>query len=126
MLKSHLLFVLAVLMVCSPFVVWAADVDGMWTAKVERRDGGTIELTYTFKAVGEALTGTMSTPMGDSEISDGKISGDNISFSVIISPGGNDFKLLYKGKLQGGEIAFTSEREGSGQTREFVAKRAGS
>jgi hypothetical protein len=45
---------------------------------------------------------------------------------VVISPGGNDFKILYKGKVKGDEIAFTSEREGSGQTREFVAKRAGS
>ena len=113
-------------MVCSPFAVSAADVDGTWTAAVERPDGGTIDLTYTFKADGEALTGTMSTPMGDSEISDGKISGEDISFSVVVSPGGNDFKLLYKGKVQGDEIAFTSEREGSGQTREFVAKRAGS
>ena len=39
------------------------------------------EVTFNFKADGSTLTGTMSNPRGESRIKDGKIDGDNISFS---------------------------------------------
>jgi hypothetical protein len=106
-------------------VLAAADVAGKWTAQVPGRGGETQETTFNFKVSGSALTGTMVNPRGETAISDGKIDGDNLSFSVNLNFGGNDIKLLFKGKVSGAEIKFTRQREGGqGQAQEFTAKRA--
>jgi hypothetical protein len=56
-------------------------------------------------------------------ITDGKISGDTISFVVTMERGGNTIKWNYTGTVAGGEIKMKREG-GQGQPREFVAKRA--
>jgi hypothetical protein len=94
-------------------------------AQVPTRGGETRETTFMFKQAGSQLTGTMSGRRGDTQIQDGKVEGDNISFTVTLSFGGNEIKLLYKGVVSGNEIKFTREREGGGgQPQEFTAKRA--
>jgi hypothetical protein len=105
-------------------VVQAADVTGKWTGQVPTRDGGTREATFNFKQDGEKLTGTMTGPQGDIELKDGAVKGDDVSFNVALSFGGNDVKLIYKGKVAGEEIKFTRQREGADQTQEFTVKRA--
>jgi hypothetical protein len=106
-------------------LVWAADVNGKWTAQVPGRGGQTREQTFTFKAEGEKLTGTVSGMQGDNPISDGKISGDEISFTVKLNFQGNEVTLLYKGKVSGDEIKMTRTRQGGDQPgQEFTAKRA--
>lgn len=103
---------------------WAADVTGRWTAQVPGQGGRTREATFNLKADGENLTGTMSGPMGDVPISDGKVNGDEISFTVKLNFQGNEVKLLHKGKVSGEEIKFTRQREGGDRTQEFTAKRS--
>jgi len=120
---------IAFLSVCFVFaalsLAWAADVNGKWTAQVPGRGGQTRETTFNFKAEGEKLTGTVSGMQGDNPISDGKISGDEISFTVKVSFNGNDVILLYKGKVSGDEIKMTRTRQGGDQPgQEFTAKRA--
>ena len=105
-------------------VVQAADVTGKWTGSVPTRDGGTREATFNFKQDGEKLTGTMTGPQGDIELKDGAVKGDDVSFNVALSFGGNDVKLIYKGKVAGDEIKFTRTREGADQKQEFTVKRA--
>src|ERR1041385_8246638 len=83
---------------------WAADVTGKWTAQVPGRGGETREATFTFKADGDQLTGTVTTPRGENPISEGKVNGDEISFSQDLEFNGNKVKLLYKGKVSGDEI----------------------
>jgi|ERR1700722_13730260 len=110
----------------------AADVSGKWVAQMPGRDGQTREATFTFKADGERLTGTVSGPRGEAEISDGKISGDEISFSQTMEFNGNQMKILYKGTISGDQITFTRMREGGGGggggkkggPTQFTAKRA--
>jgi hypothetical protein len=119
---------IAFLSVCFVFaaltLAWAADVNGKWTAQVPGRDGQTRELTFTFKAEGEKLTGSMSGQQGDSEIADGKISGDQISFTVKINIQGNERKFLYKGTVSGDEMKVTRTIEGGNRPpQEFTAKR---
>jgi hypothetical protein len=106
--------------------VFAADVTGKWTGDVPGRGGEATPSTFTFKADGEKLTGSMTGPQGDVAIQDGKISGDNLSFTTTLEFGGNSIKLLYKGVVSGQTIKMTREREGSGQPREFTIKRAAS
>jgi len=118
-------FLCAALLLALAAVAPAADVSGKWTAQVPGRGGETREATFNFKADGEKLTGAMSGPQGDIPISDGKISGDDLSFTTTLSFGGNEMKFMYKGKVSGAEIKFTREREGGGgRAQEFTAKKA--
>ena len=106
--------------------IYAADVTGKWTAQVPGRDGQMREQTFTLKADGETLTGTVSGMPGgsDAEIKDGTVQGDDITFNIVRSFNGNEVKLLYKGKVSGGEIKFTQTRDGGDMPpREFTAKR---
>ena len=115
---------LACLMVTTAF---AANVDGKWTASMPGRQGNTMEVTFVFKADGNTLTGTMSNPRGESEIKDGKIDGNNISFNQTFERGGNSMTIVYKGKVSGDTIEFTREMQGGGGDRPaqtFTAKRA--
>ena len=105
--------------------VFAADVSGKWVAQVPGRGGETREATFTFKADGSQLTGSVTGPRGEAPISDGKIDGDDISFTQVMEFNGNQVKLIYKGKISGDEIKFTRERDGgNGRVAEFTAKRA--
>ncbi|MEP7342026.1 MAG: hypothetical protein ABI977_30120 [Acidobacteriota bacterium] len=104
----------------------AADVSGKWVAQVPGRDGQTNETTINLKAEGEKLTGTISGRQGDTAISDGKVSGDTVSFVVTREIQGNTIKMVYKGKVSGDEISFTRTFEGGGDRPpvQFTAKRA--
>jgi hypothetical protein len=125
-MKSKLSLLVAGLALALITVVQAAgaDVSGKWTAQVPGRNGQTREQTFTFKADGEKLTGSVSGMQGNQmDISDGKISGNDISFSVTMNMNGNEMKMSYKGTVSGDEIKFTRSREGSDQKQEFTAKR---
>jgi hypothetical protein len=101
----------ACLLVTSAF---AADVDGKWTASMPAGQGNTMEVTFTFKADGNKLTGTMSNPRGEREIQNGKIDGDTITFDQTFERGGNSMKIVYTGKVSGDTIEFTRSFEGGG------------
>jgi hypothetical protein len=108
-------------------LVWTADISGKWTAQVPGRDGQPQETTFTFKVEGDKLTGAVSGRQGDTPIADGKISGDEISFTVTRERQGATIKQLYKGKVSGDEIKFTRSVEGGQGNRppvEFTAKKA--
>jgi hypothetical protein len=102
---------------------WAAEITGAWKAEMPGRDGQTREVTFNFKQDGDKLTGTTSGRGGEIPISDGKISGDEISFTVVREIQGDQVKMLYKGKISGAEIQFKMQREGSDREREFTAKK---
>ena len=106
-------------------LAWAADVTGKWTAQVPGRGGQTAETTFNFKVEGEKLTGTITSPQGETAIADGKVAGDDISFTVTREFQGNSFKMIYKGKASGEEIKFTRTIEGrDAPPTEFTAKKA--
>jgi hypothetical protein len=124
-MKKRIAFLSLCFVFAALSMAWAADVTGKWVAQVPGRDGQTRETTFNLKAEGEKLTGTVSGMRGDNEITDGKISGDEISFAVKLSIQGNEITLLYKGKVAGDEIKFTRSRQGGEQPGlEFTAKRA--
>jgi hypothetical protein len=104
--------------------VFAADVNGKWVAQVPGRGGETREATFNLKADGNQLTGSVTTPRGEVNISDGRVDGDEISFNQVMEFNGNQVKVIYKGKVSGNEIKFTRQREGGQRAAEFTAKRA--
>ena len=114
----------AVVVLAAVTMALAANVDGKWVAQVAGQGGQTREVTFTFKAEGAKLTGTVSGRQGDTPISDGTIKGDDISFTQTLEVQGNSIKLIYTGKVSGDEIKMTRKRDGSDQpASEFTAKR---
>jgi hypothetical protein len=103
---------------------FAADISGKWKATAEGPQGQ-MERTFTFKVDGNKVTGeSTSTMMGTSQITDGKIEGDTITFVLTGKFGDQEVKLSYKGKISGNEIKFTSQMAGAdGQTFEWTAKK---
>jgi hypothetical protein len=86
---------------------FAADVDGKWSGSMTT-PGGDVNVGFTFKADGAALTGTTTGPDGmDVKITDGKLDGNNVSFTVNLDFGGMPLVLNYKGVLAGTQIKFT-------------------
>lgn len=73
-------------MILGALTSMAAGIDGKWKASIEGPDGK-MEIVFTFKVNGNVLTGTVSTPMGEMPISNGKIEGKEFSFDVDM--GGN-------------------------------------
>ena len=87
----------------------AADITGNWKGTAEGPNGA-IERTFVFKQDGTKLTGeTASEFLGKSVINEGKVEGDDISFSITANFNGNEMKLAYKGKISGDEIKLTSD-----------------
>ena len=123
-MKYRVIILSAVMVLAGIVLARAANVDGKWVAQVPGQGGQTREVTFTFKADGAKLTGTVSGRQGDAPISDGTIKGDDISFTQTLEFQGNSVKLTYTGKVSGDEIKMTRKREGSDQpAAEFTAKR---
>jgi hypothetical protein len=123
-MKKRIVFLSVCFVLAALTAVWAEDVTGKWVAQVPGRDGQARETTFTLKAEGDKLTGSVSGRQGDTPIENGKISGSEISFDRTFSGGGNTIKIHYKGKVSGDEIKFAVTREGADQAQEFTAKRA--
>ena len=105
---------LPVAFVVFAFSALAADISGNWKATAEGPNGA-MERTFALKQEGTKVTGeTVSTFTGKSEITDGKVEGDTVTFTITAKLGDQDVKLNYKGKIAGNEIKFTSEMAGGG------------
>jgi hypothetical protein len=100
----------------------AADFNGKWTAQVET-PRGTQTLTFNFHVDGSTLTGTVSTRRGDTDIQNGKIDGDTISFDQEMNFNGNDFKISYTGKADGADSIKFTRQFGDRPGQDFTAKR---
>ena len=95
----------------------AADINGKWKAEFTSPDGTQRVNTFTFKVEGGKLTGTVQGSQDDTPIQNGKVDGDEISFSAE-RPFGT---FSYKGKVGSGEIKFKVEFDG--RDFEMTAKR---
>jgi hypothetical protein len=100
---------------------YAADISGTWTATFSTQVGEQ-HYTYTFKVDGEKLTGTAKSDNGESQIQNGVVKGDDVSFVENMNYQGTQLAITYKGKVSGDEIKFTRDVGGFG-TEELVAKR---
>src|ERR1700732_2857634 len=116
MRKRALLWVAAIA-VLSVVAAAAADISGKWKDEFTTPDGQARVNTFTFKVEGGKLTGTVQGSQDDTPIQNGKIDGDEISFSAERPFGA----FTYKGKVGAGAIKFTVEF--NGQNFEMAAKR---
>lgn len=114
---------LTVLAAISMLSAAAADISGTWKGTAETQNG-TIQRTFVFHQQGTALTGeTTSERTGKSEIKDGKVEGDKVTFTVTMNFQGNEFKVNYTGTVGGDEIKFRAEAADGAFGVDYVAKR---
>jgi hypothetical protein len=113
-----------VLLSCALTIVsYAADASGKWTFETRGRNGPMTQ-TLNLKQDGNSLTGTlMGGRGGEVQISDGKVDGDNISFTVVRQFRGNEMSIKYNGVISGDQMNLTIET-GRGP-QQVTAKRSG-
>src|SRR5580693_410926 len=93
----------------------AADAAGTWKGSFDF-NGATVSLTFNLKTNGAAVTGTIDgLPTTASEIKEGKVDGDSITFWSMTE---------YQGKIAGDQISFTMGTDDGGWSTDLVAKRS--
>jgi hypothetical protein len=99
----------------------AADVSGAWTGIFHTREGGAFETNLVLQASGSNLTGTLQQGNSDEiQIENGKINGDQISFTLTRGSGDKTRKVNYTGKVEGNAMKLTVQPEGSTRTQEIA------
>jgi major membrane immunogen (membrane-anchored lipoprotein) len=115
--------------VCALFVLaavgaaaFAAGVAGKWTASIDTQVG-VQNYTYDFTVDGEKLTGAAKSQFSESQITEGVVKGDEISFVENLKYEDQTLRVVYKGKIAGDEIKF-NRQVGEFASEDFVARRA--
>jgi hypothetical protein len=95
----------------------AADLTGIWIGQIPGRNGEMQDVAFKFTQNGATLGGKLYGDYQSTPITEGKISGDQISF-VVNAPeqAGNQInraRLSFSGSIQAGEMELTREREGA-------------
>jgi hypothetical protein len=105
-----------------------ADPAGTWKWTYETQSGQTVESSAKLKREGEKLTGTFTGRGGtETDIRDGKVKDDEISFTIVRERNGQKITARYSGKVSGDTIKGKADVERGGQTRtqDWEARRVG-
>ncbi len=109
-----------------PLLVLAADppnISGTWTASFDTQIGKQ-DYTYTFLVKGSQLTGRAKSANGDTEITEGKVDGNKVSFVENLSFQGMPLRVVYSGTVTSADqIDFTRDVAGVAMEK-LTAKRA--
>lgn len=117
---SHLVVFLT-LFGCLTSMLWAADVTGKWTADSENGP----PWVFSLKSDSSKVSGTMQRSDGkDRPINEGKLEGDDISFSVESEWQGNAITLVFKGKVSGDAMQLRVDTKDGNWGTDLVAKRS--
>lgn len=103
---------------------YAAGVDGKWIGDVNTPDGSAISLTLNFKVDGDKVTGTITGPTGDIEITEGKMDGETLQFVLSVDAGGQQLVFKCTGKLASDDQLKVNMNGGAEMNLDFVAKRS--
>ena len=109
-----------------PLSLLAADVTGTWKADFETQPG-TQKYTFTLKQDGTTVTGKASVDTNgekrESDLKDGKVTGDTVSFVEPLKIQDNEISVVFTGKISDdNEIKFT-RKPGDFDPSEATAKR---
>jgi hypothetical protein len=119
--RASLLIGLLALLTAS---VYAAGVGGKWVGDVNTPDGQAISLTLNFKVDGDKVTGTVTGPTGDIEITEGKMDGETLQFVLSVDAGGQQLVFKCTGKLAGDDQLKINMNGGAELNLDFTAKRS--
>jgi hypothetical protein len=108
-----------------PLSVSAADLTGTWKAEFDTQRG-LQKYNFTLKQDGTKVTGKANVDTDgekrESDLKEGKIDGDTVTFVEPLSIQGNDIQVTFTGKVSGNEIKFT-RAVGDFGTSDATAKR---
>src|SRR5258708_37772939 len=108
---------LPILVICFALNLICADLTGIWIGRMPARNGEFQDISFKFTQDGATLGGKLYGDYQSTAITEGKITGDQISFLVIApEQNGNQInrtRLRFTGVIKDGEVELTREREGS-------------
>jgi len=83
-----------------------ANIGGVYSINIEI-PGQALSATLSFFQSGSAFTGTMVSQLGTTPFSDGRVSGNNFTFSGVVQFGGANLDVTVSGRVSGNEISGT-------------------
>ena len=100
----------------------ATDISGTWTASFDTQIGRQ-NYTYEFTEKDSTLTGKARSDNGETELTEGKVDGETVTFVEMLNFQGTAIRILYTGKVTSAdEIKFTRQ-VADFATEELVATR---
>jgi hypothetical protein len=88
----------------------APDISGKWSSEFDSQVGHQ-KYTFDFKIDGEKLTGNahrdVDGDVRDTPITEGKVTGENVSFVEVLKTDDQELRIEYKGKIDGEELKLT-------------------
>jgi enterochelin esterase-like enzyme len=105
----------------------ATGITGTWKAEFDTQIGMQ-KYTYVLKQEGTTVSGKATADINgekhETELKEGKIDGNSVSFVEMFNFQGNDLRIVYTGKVLGNEMKLT-RAVGDFAKEELVAKREG-
>jgi hypothetical protein len=121
-MRIRLAVLLLTAMVTSARMLAAPDITGMWTAAFDTQIGRQ-EYTYQFRVKGRKVTGKAVSANGESDLQNGKVDVNNVTFLEPFRYQGAIIAITYTGTIMSAqEIKFTRQ-VGEFATEEMVATR---
>lgn len=111
---------LAAVLVLAAASCFASDADGKWAGNIETPNGP-IPVSFDLKTEGNNVTGVTHGPQGEVKITNGKLEGALLSFSLAFDVGGTTMTIRYKGIVSKEKIDFSLTF--GGDPTNFVVKR---
>ena len=116
---------LIALSVCASSL-FAADLTGHWLSSFHAPDGQTLETSVYLNSTGDSLSGYLSSPnQDDAAITDAKLNGADLSFTIVRDYFGEERRTAYTGTLIGGQLTLGTPGY-NGRMRELVFQRVSS
>jgi hypothetical protein len=121
---KRLLLLACVLMLVTPVLVLAQDppkqdakpekidISGAWDMSIDTPQGQ-MALTVTFKQDGEKITGTQTSPMGESPL-EGTLVGNELKYTITIDMQGQQATISFGAKVDGAAMSGVYEFAGMG------------
>lgn len=104
-------------------VAHAADLTGVWKGSFDFQ-GSAVPVTMNLKVDGSTVTGTVEgLPTSPTDIHDGKLAGDALTFWVETDYEGQTYKLIYKGTVAAEKIEFNFGTDDGSFTSGLTVKR---
>ena len=99
------------------------DLTGDWSGTFDM-NGTPTELKFHLKSDGNTVTGTVERPEAPpSEVKEGKIEGDTVSFWMTTDYQGTTYTIVYKGKITAGQIDFDFGTADQSWSAQITAKK---
>jgi hypothetical protein len=96
--------------------LFSADISGIWMGQVPSRNQ-MLDIAFQFTQTGDSLSGKLYGDYESTAITEGRISGDTVSFVVTAKEQAgnqiNETRLRFTGALKDGLLELTRERESS-------------